>query len=200
MRNFFKVRYTTEVYKKTHRYILHVERNTEEINQKKYRCGWRLMVTNTSQKKLTFQAIIETYRQEWTLERCFRISKKSHLGISPLYLRKDDRLKGITRLLSIGVRVITLLETNISKNLEKTGETISGLDIAHPNKTTSTPTAQSIFKKFCREQIMLSRAVINDNVYWRITPMSKTVKDVLVLLKIPLEIYEVAFYRDRILS
>ena len=196
MSDLFKVTYHTEAYKKLQRYVIKVERNEDEVNQKKNKCGWRPMVTNTSKEKLSFQAAIETYRAEWTLERCFRISKKSHLGISPLYLRKDKRLKGITRLLSIGVRIITLLEYHICKNLKETEETILGLDVAHPNKAIKTPTAQSIFKKFCREKIMLSRVIVNGKIYWGITQMSETVRKVLIHLKIPLEVYEVAFYQN----
>jgi transposase len=159
-------------------------------------CGWRLMVTNAPKEKLSFSQALLNYRQEWTLERCFRVLKKSHLGISPLYLRKQERLKGITRLLSIGVRLITILEYSISKNLKEAKETIKGLDVAHPNKTTATPTAISILKTFCREKINLSQITIKEKNYWTLSKISEDLIRVLKYLKIPLELYKVEYYKN----
>jgi transposase len=193
--NLFKITYITEPHKKSYRYVIEVERQEDLIKKRKYMCGWRPFVTNTLKENLSFQQAIETYLDEWTLERCFRMAKKSHLGISPLYLRKNERLKGITRLLSIGIRMMTLLEYQICKKMKENQDSIKGLDISHPNKTTRTPTVQSIFKKFCREKIMLSRAIVNGNIYWGMTQVGDILRKVLDYLQIPLEIYEVNFYK-----
>jgi len=196
MSKFIKVKYKTEPYNKKNRYVIHIEMNEAEVEEEKRRCGWKLMVTNAPKEKLSLSQAILNYRQEWTLERCFRILKTSHLGISPLYLRKQERLKGITRLLSIGIRLITLLEYNISKNLKMAKETVKGLDVAHPNKTTSTPTAYSIFKKFCREKINLSQVNIEEKNYWSLSKIDEDLIKVLNHLKIPIELYKVEYYRS----
>ena len=194
--NLFKITYTAEPYKKSHRYVIEVERLEDEISKRKHFCGWRPFVTNAPKENLSFQQAIETYLDEWTLERCFRMAKKSHLGVSPLYLRKSERLKGIARLLSLGIRMMTLLEYQLCKKIKENKDSISGLDIAHPNKTTRTPTAQSVFKKFCREKLMLSRAYVNGDMYWGMTPIGDVLKKLLYYLQIPLEIYEVNFYKN----
>lgn len=194
--NLFKITYTIEPYKKSHRYLIEVERLKDQINKRKHLCGWRPFVTNALKENLSFQQAIETYLDEWTLERCFRMAKKSHLGISPLYLRKSERLKGITRLLSIGIRMMTLLEYQLCKKIKENKDSVKGLDIAHPNKTTCTPTAQSVFKKFCREKVMLSRANVNGGTYWGMTPVGDVLRKLLYYLQIPLDMYEVNFYKN----
>lgn len=190
-----KISYKLESYKNKNRYVIRVEQNIDEIEKQKRFCGWRLMVTNTSKEQLSFSQAILSYRQEWTLERCYRILKKSHLGISALYVRKEERLKGLTRLLSIGVRLITVLENSICECLKKKQDTVKGLDIAHPNKRTKTPTALSIFKKFCREKITLSRVDLEDKTYWNMTKICDDLMKIILYLKVPIEVYEAASYQ-----
>lgn len=196
MSNLISVKHKIESYNKKIRYVVQVERNEAEIAKEKRLCGWRLMATNAPKEKLSLSQAILNYRQEWTLERCFKILKKSHLGISPLYLRKQERLKGITRLLSIGIRLITLLEYSISKNLKEVKETVKGLDVAHPNKATATPTACSILKKFCREKINLSQIDIEGKNYWDLSRIGEDLIKVLKYLKIPLGIYKAEYYKN----
>lgn len=195
VKSFLTVSYEIESYKNKNRYVIRVEQNIDEIEKQKRFCGWRLMVTNTSKEQFSFSQAILSYRQEWTLERCFRILKKSHLGISALYVRKEERLKGLTRLLSIGVRLITILENSICECLKKKQETVKGLDVAHPNKQTKTPTALSIFNKFCREKITLSRVDLEDKTYWRMTKICDDLIKIILYLKVPIDLYEAASYQ-----
>ncbi|MBA2728713.1 MAG: IS1634 family transposase [Parachlamydiaceae bacterium] len=194
--NLLKISYEIESYNNKNRYVVRVERNIEKIKSQKRRCGWRLMATNAPREKLSFSQAILSYRQEWTLERCFRILKKSHLGISALYVRKEERIKGLTRLLSIGVRLMTLLEYSISESLKKKNEIVKGLDVAHPNKTTKTPTALSIFKKFCREKITLSKVHIEGKVFWNMTRICEDLIKVIKHLGIPIDIYGAKYYQN----
>jgi hypothetical protein len=71
-----------------------------------------------------------------------------------------------------------------------------GNDVAHPNKSTTTPTACSIFKKFCREKINLSQINIAEKNYWNLSRIGEDLVKVLMYLKIPLEIYKADYYKN----
>ncbi len=48
----------------------------------------------------------EYYRRGWCLEHGFHLLKDKPLGIRPLYVRKDDQILGLTRLLTLGARLL----------------------------------------------------------------------------------------------
>jgi len=174
--------------------ILSVVRNSEGINMRKNKLGWRLMATNAPQETLSFTQAQLTYRDEWRLENNYKILKKSHLGISPLFVRKDERLKGLCRLLSIALRLIALIQYRIREGLALSKEVIKGLEKGRPNSITSEPTTLSILEKFSSEQITLSKVTLFDKVHYYTTPLSEDLKKILHHLKIPLSVYEVTSY------
>lgn len=60
---------------------------------------------------------MQAYNQGWSLERDFHVLKDRPLGIQPLYVREEEQIEGMTRLLMIGLRVLSrewaaLLEGN----------------------------------------------------------------------------------------
>lgn len=171
-----------------------VVRNANKIRNKKDRLGWRLMATNALQSRLSFDQAILTYRGEWRLENNFKILKKSHLGISPLFIRKNERLKGLCRLLSIALRLISLIQYRIRESLAKSGEVIKGLEKGKPNSATSEPTTLSILSKFVSEQITISSVTLGDKIQYYMTPLGNELKKVLLHLNISLSVYEIAKY------
>jgi len=59
------------------------------------------------------------YRQEYLIEHGFARYKGKTLGLTPLYLSSTTRVKGLIRLLSIGLRVLCLLEFSVREALKK---------------------------------------------------------------------------------
>jgi transposase len=195
MQGLLQVHYEKCNHREKDRYvILSVCRNTEEIGKRKSKLGWRLMATNAPQQNLSFCQAQLTYRDEWRLENNYKILKKSHLGISPLFVRKDERLKGLCRLLSIALRLIALIQYRIRESLATSKEVIKGLEKGKPNSTTSEPTTLSILQKFASEQITISKVILFDKIHYHATPLSEELKKILIHLKIPLSVYEVALY------
>ncbi len=68
--------------------------------------GWRVYVTNQSQPQLSLQSAVVAYREEYLIERGFGRFKGFPLSLTPIYLQRDDYVKGLIRLLSIGLRVL----------------------------------------------------------------------------------------------
>jgi transposase len=96
------------------------------------------------------------YNGGWCLERDFHVVKDVPLGIRPLYVREDEQIIGLTRLLMIALRLLTLFELSVRAGLAKSGEEISGLYEGQPNRKAARPTATRMLKAIARMGITLT--------------------------------------------
>lgn len=78
-----------------------ITRQQERIAHLKDRFGWKAFVTNASQERLSLQAALLCYRNEYRVERIFH-RLKSRLNIAPLFVKRDDQIEGLTYLLTLG--------------------------------------------------------------------------------------------------
>src|SRR5881392_3741129 len=90
--------------------ITEVQRHEEAIAKHVTTLGWRAYGTNAPQTRLSFENAVLEYRNEFRIERVFGRFKGDHLSIAPLFVKRDDQVEGLTRLLSLDVRVLTLME------------------------------------------------------------------------------------------
>ena len=70
--------------------------------------GWRVYVTNQVDAQLSLKQAIRAYRDEYLTERGFARFKGFPLSLTPIYLQREDHITGLIRLLSIGLRVLTM--------------------------------------------------------------------------------------------
>ena len=103
--------------------------------------GWRVYVTNKIKTQLSLKQAVRAYRDEYLHERGFARLKGFPLSLTPIYLQREDHVTGLIRLLSIGLRVLTLLEFEVRRNLEKNKEKLTGLYVGNPKRKTDCPTA-----------------------------------------------------------
>jgi transposase len=61
-----------------------------------------------------------------------------------MYLASDDRVKGLLRLLTIGLRVLTLLEFEVRRQLAAQQDSVAGLYAGQVKRTTTRPTAEKL--------------------------------------------------------
>ena len=99
--------------------------------------GWRVYVTNKNQAQFDLKQAVRAYRDEYLMERGFARLKNFPLSLTPMYLQREDHVTGLIRLLSIGLRVLNLLEFQIRHNLEKDQEKIAGLYVGNLRSCTS---------------------------------------------------------------
>src|SRR5260370_25657814 len=112
------------------------------------RLGWGVYATNHPQETLELSQAVLAYREEYLVERGFGRFKGKPLSLSPMYVQSDQRATGLARLLSIGLRVWTLLEFRARQHLADTQETLLGLYAGTPKPTTSRPTAEALLQAF----------------------------------------------------
>ena len=107
--------------------ITAVRRNHERIEAKEKRLGWRALVTNAPAERLTLVGSVLTYREGGGLERPFHQLKDAPLGIRPLFVRLPEQVVGLTRLVLVALRVLTLVEIVLRARLAERGEQLEGL-------------------------------------------------------------------------
>ena len=92
--------------------------NEEKIEEEKEKFGWKAYVTDTSGEDLSFSDAVKCYRQEYRIERIFN-RLKGRLDISPLFVKRNDQIVGLTNLLTLGVRIFTLIEFVVRRSLKE---------------------------------------------------------------------------------
>jgi transposase len=172
------------------RYVItQVERDEAAIAARRNRLGWRAYATNASALRLTLAETVLHYRQGWCLERDFHLVKDLPLGLSPLFVWKDDQIKGLVRLLTLALRLLTLIESQVRRGLAKEHATLTGLYEGQPSRSTDRPTGKRILKAFARAKITLLRVELDSGVEWHVTPLTPLHKQILRYLRLPLSLY-----------
>ena len=169
--------------------ITSVGRDQAALKARVHRLGWRVYATNAPQKKLSFQQTGVHYRGGWSLEHDFHLVKDLPLGLSPLFVWKDDQIKGLTRLLTLALRLRPLLQTQVRQELAKEGDPLEGLYEGQPTHTPDRPTGKRILKAFAQAQITLTCVEIQGETYWHLTPLPSVLERILRHLRLPESIY-----------
>ena len=81
-------------------------------------------MTNAPGSKLSLHQAVLTYRDEWLIERNFGRFKGFPLSITPFFVQLDDQVKGLVHLLSLAVRLLSLIEFVVRRHLQQTGESL----------------------------------------------------------------------------
>jgi hypothetical protein len=87
-----------------------VEVDAAAVEEAVRRLGWRVYATNAPAEQLTLTQAVLAYRNEYIIERSFGRLKGKPLSLTPMYLQRDDHATGLTRLVTIGLWVLRLLE------------------------------------------------------------------------------------------
>ena len=167
--------------------ITKVTRLKKKIDAEKKKYGWKAYVTDVSRERLGFIDIVKSYRKQYRVERIFN-RLKSRLNIAPFFVKREDQVEGITHLLMIGVRVITLVEFVVRRSLARSDEKLVGLHLGNPRKAMSNPTCEKLLNAFSK--ITLTIIETEDSVIRHLTPLSQLQREILKHLGVSASIYE----------
>jgi len=164
-----------------------VRRDETAIQEVERWFGWQVFATNQLPEKLSLEQAILAYREEYVVERSFGRLKGKPLSLRPMYLQDERRATGLVRLLSLALKMLTLLEHGVREKLSRQGETLPGLYAGNPKRTTSRPTAEALLEAF--KEITLSVVTIDQQVLRHVTPLSELQLKILALLDLPSTLY-----------
>jgi transposase len=112
------------------------------------RLGWRVYGTNQPVESLSLAQAVLAYRSEYQVERSLGRLKGRPLSLTPMYVQRDDHATGLIRLLSIALRVLTLLEFVGRRQLAAEEAKLAGLYAGNPRRETARPTAERLLEAF----------------------------------------------------
>ena len=166
---------------------IQVSRDEIAIQTALARLGWRIYGTNQPAEQLSLEQAVLAYREEYLIERNFGRLKGKPLSLTPMYLQGDQRATGLIRLLTIGLRVLTLLEFGVRRRLAAQSEKLAGLYVGNPKRKTARPTAESLLAAF--QEINLTVIATGAHIQRHITPLSELQRKILMFLDFPIQIY-----------
>jgi transposase len=170
--------------------IAQVEREEATIEARRWRLGWRVQVTCAPSWRLSFPAAVLQYREGWCLERGFHLFKERPLGIRPLFVRRDDQICGLTHLVTLGLRLLTLLEVQVRADVRKTGELWTGLYVGQPQRATAQPTAPQLLGAIARAEITLTRVEWGGEERWHLTALPPLLERTLACMGLSAGVYQ----------
>ena len=171
----------------TVRYQLHVQRDEDAIADQYRILGWRLYVLNAPGDAFSLAQAVHAYRGAPNIERNFSRLKGRPLGLHPVYLHREDHLKGLVRLLSLALRLLTLIEFVARRSLADAGQGLPGLYPGNPQQQTQRPTTERLLSAF--DNITLSLIQLPGQHIVHITPLTPLQCRILELLELPTSIY-----------
>jgi transposase len=175
----------------THTWTVKIKRRRAALNRFNRLAGWREYVTNTPTRRLSLAGAVNCYRQEWQPEHGFHRLKGGMLAITPLFLKDDNRIRGLLLLLGIALRVLTLTEFVVRRGLASTGETLKGLYAGNPNRATDQPSAERLLKAF--DDITLYQHENTTHIWYEVTELSPLQRRILQLMQVPESVYAPPF-------
>ncbi len=123
-----------------------ITRDDDAIKRVKDRFGWRIYATN--QPSLPLTAVVLAYREQYQIEHSLRRLKGRPLGLSPMYLLTDNRMIGLINLLTIALRILTLIEFRVRRELAAEGKTLTGIYAGQEGRQTMRPSTELLLEAF----------------------------------------------------
>jgi transposase len=164
-----------------------VIRQEDAIAELQKMLGWRVYVTNAPIEQLTLEQAVLTYRGEWLIERGFHRLKGVPLSLSPLFVKRDDQVVGMTNLLSLAVRFLTLIEFAVRRRLKQNQEKLAGLIENNPKKGIDNPTTERLLKMF--DKITLTIIQLPGQTIRHLPALSAVQTRILELLGLSADVY-----------
>jgi transposase len=169
-------------------HITHITRQDSLIQALSQRFGWKAFVTNAPDDRLSLADAVLCYRNEYRIERIFN-RLKSRLQIAPLYVKRDDQIEGLTYLLTLGVRVLTVMEFVLRRSLQNDHAKLPGLHPENRQQRTDTPTAERLLKAFADVSLTILKTAAGEGILRRLTPLSEVQQDILQRLGLGASLY-----------
>jgi transposase len=121
----------------------------------------------------------------WSVERLFHLVTDEPLGIRPLYVQRDDQIRGLTHRVTLALRVLTLFEFLVRRGQEESGEQLTRLYPGQPKR----PTGKRVLEAIARARITLTQVTSGGEVRWHLQALPELVKRVLGYLKLSEAVY-----------
>lgn len=164
------------------------QRNEVAILAQRSSLGWQVYATNTPQEAITYQGCVWKYRHQSHIESRFDDLRNKVIPLLPVFLQKDQRIKGLVNILMMALKVCSMIEYQIAKALKEQKEELKGVYEGNPNRGTTRPSAKRVLTAF--EGISISLIFVNKQLQFALmTNLEQVQVRILDLLNIDKKIY-----------
>lgn len=174
-----------------------IQRQAAAIEAHQNGLGWRVYVSNAALNQMTLQQSVKYYRDEYTVEHGFHRLKGGVLPVLPLFVRIDERVKGLLFLLFMCLQVLTLIDFVSRRELAKNGEKLAGLVPGNPKIATTRPSAEKLLQAFGGIHLCVQNygELVTGYIVEKLSPLQEKILD---LLGVPREIYNLTFIKVKV--
>ena len=165
---------------------LEVCRQEEAIAEAKAELGWQVYGTNDLELSLT--GVVWGYRGQYQIEKGWSRLKGRPLSLTPMYLADESRMEGLVLLLSVALRVLTLVQWVARQHLQENAEPLRGLYPGQAGRKTSRPSAALLLRAF--RGISLTVVAVAGRPSVLLTPLTALQEKLLTLWNFSAEIYQ----------
>jgi transposase len=165
---------------------IEVHRNEVQIEEKKREMGWQVYATNAL--VMVLAQVVWAYRGQYRIEDDWSRLKGRPLGLTPMYLQDEGRMQGLVYLLSVALRLLTLLEWVVRERLRKEGTKLQGVYAGQPGRKTNRPSAELLLRTM--KTISVSVVEINGQTHALLSPLTEVQIRLLDLWGLPPDLYE----------
>jgi transposase len=167
-------------------FVIEVHRDEGAITAKKREMGWQVYGTNGV--GMALPQVVWAYRGQYRIENDWSRLKGRPLGLTPLYLQDEGRIQGLVFLLSLALRVLTLVEWIVRARLHQEGSKVQGIYAGQPGRQTARPSAELLLKAL--QTISVSVVEVNGQTHALLSPLTEVQKRLLKLWNLPADLYE----------
>src|SRR5712691_6415150 len=121
--------------------------------------------------------------------RVGRLFQYYGVHIAPLFVKLNEQIEGLTYLLTLGVRVLTVTEFVLRRSLEQAQASLPSLHPENKQKMTDKPTAERILQAFADISLTIIKNAAGEEILRRLTPLSGLQEDILQRLGLGTTLY-----------
>jgi transposase len=167
-------------------FVTEVQRDETLIQEKKRQMGWQVYGTNGV--GMSLPQVVWAYRGQYRIENDWSRLKGRPLGLTPLYLQDEGRIQGLVYLLSLALRVLTLMEWVVRERLRQEGAKVQGIYAGQAGRKTARPSAELLLEAM--KTISVSVVEINGQTHALLSPLTEVQQRLLELWGLPPDLYE----------
>jgi len=136
---------------------------------------------------LNTRQVVECYRAEYKIEHVFNKLLNKVTALVPIYLQKENRVKGLIRLLLLALKYDSIIQNQARKNLK--GEELKGVYPGNPNRVTKNPTTSLLLYPFKEISLVFIKNEKGE-IFTQLLPLTNTQSTIIKLLGLDEKIYQ----------
>lgn len=168
--------------------LTHLARQADSSAAHRHRLGWKACGTHAGHTRLSLQEAVWCERHAYRVARIFH-RLKSRLHIAPLFGKRNEPIEGLTSLLTLGVRVLPVMECVLRRSLGQDQARLPNMPPENKPKSTDRPTAERLLQAFAGVSLTSIAHATGEERLRRITPLSGVQEAILPRLGVGTTLY-----------